>query len=126
MDPNRKENLSYLQKRRRAFRCAGNGCWRLVRQEAHARIHLIAAVAVIVVGAIVGLSATEWCLVALCIGMVFMAEAFNTAIEKLADRVSKDYDPLIGAAKDVAAGAVLFISLAAAAVGLIIFIPKIF
>ena len=118
--------MSYIKRRKRAFKCAGAGLWRLLLREDHARIHAVAAVAVIVAGAILGLSPTEWCLVALCIGAVFMAEAFNTAIETLADRVSKERDPLIGAAKDLAAGAVLAISLAAAATGLIIFIPKIF
>lgn len=54
-----------------------------------------------------------------------MAEAFNTAVEALADKVSPGYDPLIGRAKDLAAGAVLIFVLAAVAVGLIIFIPKI-
>lgn len=98
----------------------------MICNEAHAQIHLVAAVVVIAVGIIVGLSATEWCLVSLCIGGVFMAEAFNTAIEKLADRVSPDYDPLIGAVKDVAAGGVLIMAIASAVVGLIIFIPKIF
>lgn len=53
-----------------------------------------------------------------------MAEGFNTAIEKLADRVTREQDPLIGAAKDVAAGAVLLMAVASVVVGLIIFLPK--
>lgn len=55
-----------------------------------------------------------------------MAEAFNTAVEKLADRVTREKDPLIATAKDVAAGAVLLMVLAAVVVGCIIFLPKIF
>ena len=117
---------SYFNKRKKAFRYAGIGFWRMLRGEAHAKIHLIAAVAVIAAGIIFEISATEWCLVSLCIGGVFMAEAFNTAIEKLADKVSQEYDPLIGSAKDVAAGGVLIMAIAAMAVGLIIFIPKLF
>lgn len=117
--------MSYLRKRRKAFRDAGRGCKTLFRQEAHARIHLIIALLVIIAGFFFGLSATEWCLVALCIGGVIMGEAFNTAVERLADRVSSDYHPLIGAAKDVAAGGVLVMAIAAATVGLIIFLPKI-
>ena len=53
-----------------------------------------------------------------------MAEGFNTAVECLADKVSPEYDPLIGRAKDIAAGAVLLFVIAAVAVGLIVFIPK--
>ena len=54
-----------------------------------------------------------------------MAESFNSAIEALADKISPDKDPLIGKAKDLAAGAVLLFVIVAVAAGLIIFIPKI-
>lgn len=117
---------TYLKKRRLAFKYAGRGVRRLVEGEAHAKIHLAAAVIVVCLGILLHLSSTEWCLVILCIGSVFTAEAFNTAIEKLADRISREEDPLIGVAKDVAAGAVLLTAIAAAVVGLIIFLPKIF
>ena len=46
-------------------------------------------------------------------------------IEALADTISTDYHPLIGRAKDLAAGAVLFAALTAALIGLLIFIPKV-
>ena len=49
----------------------------------------------------------------------------NSAIEALADRVSPGYDEAIKRTKDLAAGAVLLTAIAAAAVGLLIFIPKI-
>jgi undecaprenol kinase len=49
----------------------------------------------------------------LAAAMVLAAEAFNAAIEYLADAVHPDYHPLVGAAKDAAAGAVLIASLAA-------------
>lgn len=118
--------MKYLKKRKAAFKYAGIGIYKLFREEAHAKIHLLAAVCVIAAGIIVRINATEWCLVSLCIGGVFMAEAFNTAVEKLADKVTREKDPLIATAKDVAAGAVLLMVMAAVAVGLIIFIPKIF
>ena len=52
-------------------------------------------------------------------------EAINSAIEALADTISTDYHPLIGRAKDLAAGAVLFAALTAALIGLLIFVPRI-
>lgn len=55
-----------------------------------------------------------------------MAEGFNTALECIADKVSPGFDHMIGRAKDVAAGAVLLFVAASVAVGLIIFIPKIY
>jgi diacylglycerol kinase (ATP) len=58
--------------------------------------------------------------------MVLAAEGFNTAIERLVDLVSPDYHPIAGDVKDVAAGAVLICAIAAAIVGMIVFIPYIF
>ena len=117
--------MGYLKKRKKAFRDAWRGVRKLVAGEAHARIHLGAAVVVTIAGIFFGLSATEWCLVVICIGGMIMGEAFNTALERLADRVSMERHPLIGAAKDIAAGGVLVMAVAAAVVGVIIFLPKI-
>lgn len=60
------------------------------------------------------------------IGSVLAAEAFNSAIEALADRVNESYDEAIKRTKDLASGAVLLLAIAAAVVGLIIFVPKLF
>jgi diacylglycerol kinase (ATP) len=57
-------------------------------------------------------------------GIVWAAELLNTAVELLADRVSKEREDAIRDVKDAAAGAVLAASIAAAAVGLIIFLPR--
>lgn len=116
--------MSYLKKRVAAFGYAFKGIARMFCGEAHAKIHLVATVGVIAFGFIFHISRWEWCAVILCIGGVFMAEAFNTAIEKLADKITRERDPLIAAAKDVAAGAVLLFVMAAVTVGLIVFLPK--
>ena len=63
-------------------------------------------------------------IICLCIGLVLSAEAVNSAIEALADRVSPAYDEAIKRTKDLAAGAVLLLAIASAVVGLIIFLPK--
>lgn len=118
--------MDYLKKRKAAFGYAFKGVYRLFRHEAHARIHLVAAAAVITAGFLFRISAMEWCIICLCIGGVFTAEGFNTAIEKLADRITTEKSPLIGAAKDIAAGAVLLMALATVVIAGIIFIPKIF
>lgn len=111
--------------RGRSFRFAWAGIKTLFRHEANARFHLGAACAVIVAGFLFSISTIEWCVVILCIAAMFMAEGLNTALEKLCDKVSPEYDPLIGKAKDLAAGAVLMMAAGCVAVGLIIFIPKI-
>ena len=102
-----------------ALRGIGHG----VRHERHMQFHLLAAVVVVCAGWLLGISRTEWCLVVLCIGSVISAELVNTAIERLTDLASPTLHPLAGQAKDVAAGAVLIISIAAAIVGSVVFIP---
>ena len=109
----------------RSFVYAWQGIVSLFGNEPNARIHLCVALLVVAAGFFFNISASEWCLVTLCIGGVFMAEAFNTAIEKLCDKVSPQTDSLIKIAKDVAAGAVLLFVFAAVTVGLIVFLPKI-
>ena len=67
----------------------------------------------------------EWIAIIICIGVVIAAEAFNTAIERLVNLTSPEWNPIAGEAKDIAAGAVLICAVAAAIVGLVIFIPYI-
>ncbi len=112
-----------LKSRGRSFRYAWQGITLLFRQP-NACIHAAVTVVVLICGLWLGLKAWEWCVVALCIGCVLMAEGFNTAIETLADRVSTDYDEKVGKCKDLAAGAVLLMVMAAVVAGLIIFLPK--
>lgn len=120
-----KNNGFTLRKRLRSFRYAAHGIHDLFRED-NARIHAVAAVAVIVAGVWLGLSLTEWAVIMLTIGAVLAAEAVNTALESLCDRVSPGFDEHIRRAKDLAAGAVLLLAMAAVAVGLFIFLPKLF
>lgn len=115
-----------LRKRLKSFRFAFNGIRLLVTREHNAWIHCFIAVCVIVTGCLVGLSATEWIVITMAIGMVLAAEAFNSSIEALADLVSPSYNEAIKRTKDLAAGAVLILAIASAVIGLVIFIPKLF
>lgn len=107
-----------------AFCYAFQGVYFMFRHEAHAQIHLCAAIGVIVAGVLFKISLVEWCVISLCIGGVFMAEAFNTSIEKLADRVTLEKDPAIKIVKDVAAAGVLLMAISTVVVACLIFIPK--
>ncbi len=120
-----KESKFSWRKRARSFRYAFAGIGRLLRYEHNAWIHCAVTVVVLVAGFVLHISAMEWLAVALCIGGVLAAEAFNSAIEALADRVSPGYDEAVKHTKDLAAGAVLLMAMAAVAVGLIVFVPKI-
>ncbi len=115
-----------IVKRFKSFRFAGNGCIILIKEEHNARIHLLAAIVVVLAGFYFSISKTEWIAVLLCIGFVFTMELFNSAIEALADFVSNEHQPFIKKAKDLAAGAVLTASVVAFIVGLVIFLPRIF
>lgn len=108
-----------------SFRYAWEGLAGLVRSENNARIHFLATILVICLGLFFWLTTVEWCLVAIVIALVWAGEAFNTAIEKLADVVSPEKHPVIKIVKDVAAAGVLILSLLAVVVGGFIFLPKI-
>ena len=69
------------------------------------------------------MSPDEWRWVILAIGLVWLAEAINTAIERLANAITIEPNASIGYAKDVAAGAVLIATIVASAIGLTIFMP---
>ena len=107
-----------------SFGFALRGLWILVATQANARIHTVATVLVIGAGFWFALTRLEWCAVVVAIGLVWIAEGLNTALEFLTDLVSPEHHPLAGKAKDVAAGAVLAASIAAAIVGAIIFGPR--
>lgn len=113
-----------IKSRIKSFRYALQGIVTLIRNEHNARIHLVVAIAVVIAGVRLHISASEWMAIIFAIGFVFSLEAVNSAIEYIADLVSPDYHPLIQKAKDVAAAAVLIAAISAAAVGLIIFVPK--
>jgi len=71
----------------------------------------------------VQLNAEQWRWIMLAIALVWLAEAFNTAIERLADAVTVEPNEHVGLAKDVAAGAVLAAALFAVLIGTTIFLP---
>ncbi len=120
-----KEEKFSIRKRVRSFGYAFEGIRTLLRDEHNSRIHLAAMIVAIMLGFALDISATEWCIVALCCGGVLMAEAMNSAIEAIADLVSPEYHPLIKKAKDVGAAGVLMMAIAAATAGLIIFLPQV-
>ena len=88
-------------------------------------VQLGIGILVSIIGFLVGLSATEWILQTLCIGLILAAEGMNTAVEKLCDFVNPGPDPKIGRVKDIAAGGVGFAAVTAIIVGLIIYVPKV-
>lgn len=99
------------------------GMDRLVRTQPNARVHLLATLLVCAAGIFSDLSRTEWLWITVAIALVWSAEAFNTALEELADALHPERHPGIGRAKDMAAAAVLIAALGAAVIGVLVFLP---
>lgn len=101
--------------------------------ERNLKIQVVAMILVIIVGFIVQLNSIEWTTCIILFALVIGGELFNTAIENTIDFIEKnrngnpetlDVDENARKAKDISAGAVLILSIAAAIIGLIIFVPK--
>lgn len=108
----------------RSFTFAFEGILAGLRNERNMVIHFGLMALVVVFGVIMQLSQSEWIYCIFLFGLVIMAELFNTAIETIIDMIMPDFDPRAKIAKDTSAGAVLAISIAAALIGAIIFLPK--
>lgn len=112
-----------IRDRVRSFGFALQGMRELLVVEHNARLHLLATVLVVVAGTVLALPGRDWALLVLAMGLVWMAESLNSAVEALADAAVPDHHPLIRRAKDVAAAGVLFAALAALVVGVLVFAP---
>lgn len=113
-----------LRLRIQSFKYAFKGLFDLLKTQPNAQIHLLVTTLVVIAGFYFQVSGLEWAILVFTIGLVFAAEAFNTALEYLTNLVSPDYHPLAGKTKDVAAAAVLITAIAAILIGIIIFLPK--
>ena len=102
------------------------GAWLLIKHEHSIQLQLILAILVTIAGFYFDITATEWMIQLLAIGLVMCTEGLNTATEKIADFIHPDYHTTIGQIKDVAAGAVFFAAVIAVIIGVIIYFPYIF
>lgn len=102
------------------------GAWLLLRHEPSIQVQFVLAILVTIAGFYFDITATEWILQLLAIGLVMGTEGLNTAVENIADFVHPDFHVKIGRIKDVAAGAVFFAAFIAVIIGLIIYLPYIF
>lgn len=93
----------------------------LLFTENNFKIQLLAATIAISLGFRLDITPDHWLMIIACIGIVLMAEAGNTAIEKLCDHLHPQQHEAVGKVKDLAAGAVLIAAIAAAIIGVIIF-----
>lgn len=109
-----------------SFRHAFSGVRWLLLHEHNARVHVFAIVFVCIAGYLLTITAVEWMLIVLCIGMVVSAELFNTVAERISDFICPEKHPSIKIIKDLAAAGVLVTAITAFVIGSIIFIPRIY
>jgi diacylglycerol kinase (ATP) len=112
---------SWLQ----TLNCAVEGILHAVKTQRHMRWHSLVSLAVLVLAPRFSVTPGEFALLCLAVALVLVAELINTALEAAVDLACPEFHPLAGAAKDVAAGAVLVAAFAAAAVGWVVLYPKV-
>ncbi len=106
-----------------AFKHAFSGWWYVIRTQRNAWIHAAASVTVIGLAYWLDLDSHDWAILLMVIGLVWLAEFLNTALEAVVDLAVTDKHPLAKAGKDVGAAAVLIAAATAALVGLLLLGP---
>lgn len=106
------------------FRNARKGMRLTLKAEKNVRVHLFAAVLVLMSAHCLNFSITKFCILLLTIAAVISAEMFNSAIEFSLDAIFHNkYSRMVGMAKDIAAGAVMIVTISAVMIGVLLFAP---
>ena len=108
----------------KSFKYAFEGIFTGIKKERNMKIHISIMILVIIFGILLKINKVEWIICITLFGLVISMELINTAIENTVD-LTKEKNEQAKIAKDVAAGAVLISAIAAAIIGLMIFVPKI-
>mgnify|MGYP001510417889 FL=1 len=109
------------------FKNARKGMRLVLKSERNIRVHFVMAAFVLMMGFLLDFSITKLCILLIAIGMVVSAEILNSALEYSLDAVFHNrYSKLVGMAKDISAGAVMFVTIIAVVIGLLIFVPPLF
>ena len=104
------------------FKNARKGMRIVLKSEINLRIHFCVALIVIATAFLLNFSVERMCILLLTIVMVIVAEMLNSAVEFALDAVFHNrYSRLVGMAKDISAGAVMFASVIAVVIGVILF-----
>lgn len=109
----------------KGFLYAFNGLVVFFKNERNGRIQLVTSIVIVMLAWWLHVSASEWIILLACIATVLSFEMINSAIEKLCNLVHPEYHAAVKVIKDIAAGAVLWVSVFSGIIGFIIFLPKI-
>ncbi len=113
----------FFRLRARSFRFAFAGWWYVIRTQKNAWIHALFSIAVLLLALFLNLGLRDLAVLVVTIGMVWMGEFINTALEAVVDLASPQLHPLAKVGKDVGAAAVLIAAMASVLVGLLILGP---
>ena len=109
----------------RTFRNARKGFNLALRSEMNIRVHAVIAALVIIAAFCLEFSPLEFCILMFVIALVIVTEMLNTAIEFTLDSIYHNrYSRMVGMAKDISAGAVLFATFTSIVIGLVLFGSK--
>ena len=109
------------------FKNARKGMRLSLKSEQNIRIHIICGALALALGFALHFSAVRFCILLLTIVMVISAEMMNSAIEFALDSIYHNkYSRMVGMAKDIAAGAVMIVTVVALMVGTLLFVPPIY
>jgi len=111
---------------KRKFQDAFQGLRQSVQQQSSYKVHFLCTFLVIAIGVLLNLDTIRWSLLILCIIIVLAGEMLNTSIETLARAITDQYNENIARSLNIASGAILVLSLGAAAIGGIVFIEAFF
>lgn len=101
---------------------AGKGMRIVLKSERNIRVHFCIAMAVLASAFLLNFSVEKMCILLLTIGFVIITEMINSSIEFSLDAVFHNrYSRLVGIAKDISAGAVMFATVIAIVVGILLF-----
>ena len=104
------------------FKNARKGFRIVLKSEMNIRIHVVIALLVMIFAYLLDFSALEFCIALFAIALVIVSEMLNTAIEFTLDSIYHNrYSRMVGMAKDISAGAVMFASVIAVIIGVILF-----
>lgn len=115
--------LSHIRGLADSFRFASEGIVYAISSQRNMKIHLVAAMLIIMSGLCLHFTSIEVIIIAFCIALVIAMEIINTAIESAVDMAMTDYDDLAKHAKDSGAGAVFIVVLIVVFIGIIIVVP---
>ncbi len=124
--PGKSKKNNKLDKKRliHSFQYAFSGIVEAYKAEQNLKIHTVIAIFVILFGFVFHISYYEFLICLVLIGLVLMAEFFNTALEYVVDFISPEIHPLAKAIKDTASAGVLMMAIISFIVGIVIFLPK--